>query len=82
MKKLGWAVFINLKSFSNFFLIEFYLKKFKQGAILKNRFDIIGSTCLLVLAIDFILERSKDFLQIKAEFISMECNSNINLYML
>ena len=43
--------------------------------ILKNRCDIVETTCLMVLSLAFIIEKSQEFLTAKSDLFESESNS-------
>ena len=43
-----------------------------KATILKNRCDIVETTCLMVLSLAFIIEKSQEFLIAKSEMFESE----------
>jgi len=46
--------------------------------ILNNRSDIVETTCILVLTLSFIIDKSQDFLQAKSEMFENESSKKLN----
>lgn len=72
LKKLGWSIFINAKSI--LLKLKFPYQDKIKAMILKNRCDIVETTCLMVLSLAFIIEKSQEFLTAKSDLFEGESN--------